>query len=81
MAEIKTIKDIDEESWAEFKSLAAANKLKLGIFFRNILEEYKKTRKVFWKEILYGEKILSDKEAEDLQNVVKHVRKESGFRI
>ncbi len=80
MAEIKTIKDIDDESWAEFKSLAARNKMKLGSFFRMLLGEYEKTSKFFWKDILYCEKILTDKEAEDMENIIKEVRKEYGFR-
>ena len=80
MTEVKTIKDVDAQTWAEFKSLAAKNKLKLGIFFKIILKEYEKTAKVFWKDILEGEKILSDKEADEIEDTVKRIRKERGFR-
>ena len=40
------------------------------------LEDKKK-----WDEILKGEKIISDKEAEDMLKIVKKLRKEKGFRI
>lgn len=80
MAEVKTIKDIDEETWAEFKSLAAKNKLKLGIFFKMILKEYEKNNRDFWDRILNGEKILSDEEAEDMEKIVKKIRNERDWR-
>jgi len=81
MADVKTIKDIDEETWSEFKSMAAKNKLRLGSFFKIVLKEYKKTEEVFWKGILDGEKILSEKESEDIENIIKNIRKDKGFRI
>jgi hypothetical protein len=81
MAEVKTIKDIDEPTWAEFKSMAARNKTKLGMFFKTLVEEHKKTRSSFWSDILDGEKILSDKEAYEMKEVVKNLRKEKGYRI
>ena len=34
-----------------------------------------------WNEILNGEKIMSDKEAEVLREIVEKIRKEKGFRI
>ena len=34
-------------------------------------------KKDFWDAILHGEKILSDKEAEDMQKIVKRLRKEN----
>ena len=80
MVEVKTIKNIDEETWAEFKSLAAKNKVKLGIFFKILLKEYEKNSRLFWNEILNGEKILSDKEAEGMEEVVKELREKRRWR-
>ncbi|HLC20358.1 MAG TPA: hypothetical protein VJK72_05530 [Candidatus Nanoarchaeia archaeon] len=37
-------------------------------------------KKDFWNAILHGEKILSDKEADELKKVVARLRKEKGFR-
>lgn len=34
----------------------------------------------FWKDIFGGEKILNDKETEELQKVITLLRKEYGFR-
>jgi methionyl-tRNA synthetase len=81
MAEIKTIKDIDEETWAEFKSLAAKNKVKLGIFFKSLVKDHKKSSTDFWNTILKGEKILSEEESKSIKEITEGVRKEYGFRI
>ncbi len=80
MADVKTIKDVDEKTWAEFKSLAARNRLKLGVCFKLLIKEHEKTSKDFWKNLLDGEKIFSDKEAAEMKEVVKKIRNEYGFR-
>lgn len=38
------------------------------------------SKKSVWDSILHGEKIISDKEAEDAEKLVKKSRKEYGFR-
>jgi len=80
METIKTIKGVNEESWAEFKSLAVRNRTNMGKLFERMLEEYKKKSEENWKIILSGKKILSDKEADDMLKIVKESRKEYGFR-
>jgi len=80
MTEVKTIKDVDSETWAEFKSFAAKNNVKLGIFFKTLVKEHKKNSSAFWNSILKGEKLLSDSEAKELESSIKNVRKEYGFR-
>ncbi len=77
---LKTIKGINEESWNEFKSIAAKNGMKMGRLFEQMLEEYKKRSEEAWKVILSGKKILSDKEAEDMIKIVEESRKDYGFR-
>ena len=81
MENIKTIKGIDGETWAESKSLAAKNKINMGRLFRIMLEEYKRKSEESWNRILSGKKILTDKEAEDMLKIVAEIRKEYGFRI
>lgn len=80
MSTTKTLKSVDEDSWFEFKSLAAKNNMKIGKFFEKMIEEYKENSKNFWEDILGCEKILSDEEAKYIEKVVKRVRKEIGFR-
>lgn len=75
MAEVKTIKDIDNDTWSEFKKLAARNDEKLGPFFKTLVKEYKKESTAFWSGILENEKILSEKEARDLKAEVGRLRK------
>lgn len=80
MPEVKTIKDVDEGTWAEFKSMAARDRVKLGPFFKVLVNEHKKVSTAFWNAILKGEKILSDDEAEAMIKTVKRLRQEYGFR-
>ena len=81
MVEVKTIKDIDEKTWSEFKSLAAINNMKLRTFFKTLVREHEVNNNHFWKTILKGKKIISDADAKELENLTKKTRKEYGFRI
>jgi len=59
--------------------MAAQHKVKMGTLFKKLIEEYKR-KSTFWKEILEGEKILSEKEARELGKVVHAIRQDYGFR-
>lgn len=80
MATVKTIKDVDEEAWLEFKSIAARNKMRMGKLFEEMVDEYKERSSAIWNNVLNPGKILSDKEAEDMEKLVGNLRKEKGFR-
>ena len=77
---VKTIKDVDEEAWLEFKSIAARNKVKMGKLFTRMVEDYKKKGKDFWDEILKGPHVLSKEEADAMLKTIRDIRKEYGFR-
>jgi hypothetical protein len=79
--EIKTIKGISREKWRRFKEIAAKKDLSLGSMFEVMLEEFSRRGDGVWDIILSGEKIISDKEAEELTREIKRLRKERGFRI
>lgn len=78
--QVKTIKGIDEQTWAEFKSLAAKRRMKAGELFKTMTREYEEKGKDLWEKILTGKKILSEKEASSLLEVTTIIRKEHGFR-
>ena len=80
MSTIKTIKDVSEESWQEFKVLAAKKKVKMGHLFEKMVEEYKNKDPNFWDKILKGPPLLSKEEADSMLETVRKLRKESGFR-
>ena len=62
MAEVKTIKGIDDKSWAEFKSIAALQKRNMGELFDDLLIAYKaKQVRGFWDDILTIKNPLSKK--------------------
>ncbi len=79
--EVRTIKGIGREKWRKFKELAFRKEVSMGKMFEILIEDFSKKRNDVWDEILDGEKILSDKEAKDLEKEVKKLRKEKGFRI
>lgn len=79
--ESRTIKGIGKDKWILFKTLASKKNLALGRLFETMVEDYAKRSDFVWKKVLSGERILSDKEAMELEKAVKEVRKERGFRI
>ena len=78
--ETKSIKNVDEETWKDFKTLALKNNMKMSILLKIMVNEFEKNSKDFWKEILSRKKSLTDEEADDIGNIVKKMRKERGFR-
>ncbi|MBU0758298.1 MAG: hypothetical protein KKF44_09590 [Nanoarchaeota archaeon] len=81
MSEVKTIKGVDNTSWAEFKSMAAENNKNMGDFFSDLVKFYKERKaKKFWDDILNGEKLLSDKDADKIKILVKEMRSDYGYR-
>ncbi|MBI4015640.1 MAG: hypothetical protein HY362_02895 [Candidatus Aenigmarchaeota archaeon] len=76
---LKTIKNVRENKWAEFKSLAAKDRINMGTLLENMISHYSKHREEVWNKILHGEKHLSDKEAEDLKKFIESIRKEKWF--
>ena len=80
MPTVKTIKDVDEEAWLEFKSIAVRNKMKMGKLLGKMVENYKEKSRTFWDDILKGPPALSKEEGEAMLDAVKNIRKEYGFR-
>ena len=79
MSQIKTIKGVADNVWSDFKSLAAKYNKNMGDFFGDVIEIYKENEnKDVWKEILYGEKVLSDKDANSIKTRINEFRKNSG---
>lgn len=80
MAEVKTIKGVDDDAWIEFKSLAAKNNQTMGSFFGKLIGSYKEDSRAVWDDILNTEPILTEKEARNMMKTVTAMRKERGFR-
>ncbi len=78
---VKTIKDVDEYIWREFRSLAARDNVKMGRLFEMMVEEYKKRRAKVRDEILKGKPGLSKKDADAMLKTVASLLKECGFPI
>ncbi len=77
---LKTIKGVREEKWAEFKGMAARNRVTMGKLLEGMIDAYSKYAEEGWKRILHGEKNLSDKEAEEMRKMVSELRKDVWFR-
>ena len=76
----KTVKNVDEKTWRKLRMMSAEYDIRIGELIERMTEDYEKRSRDFWKTILEGEKILTDKEAEELKSVVTALRKEKGFR-
>ena len=81
MSSVKTIKEVDEGVWGRFKGLAARSNLKMGVFFKVLIDGYESNARDSWDRILNSPKLLSDKEAKEMHREIKALRKEYGFRI
>ena len=80
VSEIKTIKDIDNETWNKFKEFASKQDLNLGEFFKTMVNEHERNSQSFWDAILKGKKIITEAEAKELKVATQRIRKEYGFR-
>lgn len=80
MPTVKTIKNVNEDVWLEFKSIAARNKMNMGKLFEDMVGEYKRKTKEFWDDILKGPPVISEEEAKAMEETTKRIRKEYGFR-
>jgi len=78
--EIRCIRDVDEETWKEFKELADKNKLKMSLLLKLMVKEMTKKSDSSWNSILNSKKNLSKEEADILETISKKARKERGFR-
>lgn len=78
--ETKCIKGVDKETWKDFKDLALKNHLKMSNLLKIMVNEFERNSKGLWKDILSRKKSLTDEEAEDIENIVKKMRGERGFR-
>lgn len=78
--ETKCIKNIEEETWKEFKTLAIKYNLNMGELLKRMIIKFNNNDKDLWNNILNRKKILSEKEAEDIEKITRKIRKERGFR-
>ncbi len=77
---IKTIKDVDEETWKIFKEMANKRRLKMGGLLREMVKEYRVKPSDTWNKVLNAKPILTNSEARDIKKIISKVRHEHGFR-
>ncbi|MBI2545649.1 hypothetical protein HYV81_00540 [Candidatus Woesearchaeota archaeon] len=77
-----SIKNISDGDWRLLKSEAARHNLKIAEFLNKMLREHKKKEEEQSNvhEILYGKKILDEKDAIKIKEVMSEFRKELEFR-
>ncbi|MBI3032698.1 hypothetical protein HYY69_04440 [Candidatus Woesearchaeota archaeon] len=74
------LKNVDEEAWRKFKAHAAENGMKLGDYFKEVVNKDTKPLKSNWHQILYGPKPLKGLfTSEDYKKIKKEVRE--GFKL
>src|SRR3990167_5197501 len=67
----KTNNYVDYETWRKLKVLAAEHDTTMGKILKKITEDYNERNRNFWDNILKGEKIITDKEAKEHEDLVK----------
>ena len=77
----KTVKGISPEAWAKLKSLAARKSTKIGKLIEEMTKYYDTRADEVWDMVLSGKKLLTDKEAEDMEKAIKDHKKERWFNI
>ncbi len=80
MSNLKTVRNVNESTWAEIKAIAARHRVSIGTLLDRMTKDYEKNSNETWSKILNPEKILSDNEAKEISNVAVKLRKEHGFR-
>jgi len=77
---VRTIKNVDDETWKIFKQAAAKKNVKIGTLLRYVAKELEKSELKTLSSYIPKNPILSEAEARELEQRVKEIRKEYGFR-
>jgi len=77
---VRTIKDVDEETWKTIREIARRENLKMASLLKEMTKEYRLKPSTAWNKILNTKPILTKKEATAMLKTVAKLRKESGFR-
>ncbi len=81
MSEVKTIKGVDEEIWADFKAIAEKEDRKMAEVLADLVKYYKERNiKKNWEEILTVKEPLTEYEAKMVEKRIKEFRKDFKFR-
>jgi hypothetical protein len=77
---VKTIKNVDDETWKLMKEAARREKLKMSALLKEMVKEHKSKPSKVWNIILNGKPLLTEREATEMLKTVTKLRKESGYR-
>lgn len=77
---VRTIKDVDEETWRTIREMARREKLKMATLLKEMAKEYRWKPSTTWNRILNTKPTLTKKEATAMLKTVAKLRKESGYR-
>jgi len=77
---VRTIKDVDEETWRLLKNLSEKKRMKMGKFLGTMVRGYSRKGGLKLSDIIPKKPILTKKEAEDIKSIVVKIRHEYGFR-
>lgn len=77
---VRTIKDVDDETWKLIKEISRREKMRVGMLLKDMAKEYKSRPATSWEKILNTKPILTEEEAKDIMKIIDKVRHEYGFR-
>jgi|APSaa5957512622_1039677.scaffolds.fasta_scaffold02473_5 hypothetical protein len=79
--EVRTIKNVDAETWKKFKVLAVREGVSMSVLLRGLVNSYDRKKSSVWGKVFDKDNKLKYGEAEDLEKISKKLRKERGFRV
>ena len=77
---LKTIKNVDDETWHRFKVLSVKNHIPMGKLLKKMIANYESESQEFWKTVLSGEQILSSEDIKEMKKDIAWIREEKGYR-
>jgi len=77
---LKTIKNVDDETWHRFKVLSIKNRIPMGNLLKKMIASYESESEQFWKTVLSGKQILSGEDIKEMKKDIAWIREEYGYR-
>lgn len=74
---LRTIRDVDTDTWKQMRELAWKRKMKMAILLKMMVKDFSKNKV---RSIIPEKPILTKDEAEGIEETLKNLRKEHGFR-
>jgi len=78
---IRTIRDVDNLTWKKMREISTRKKIRMGKLLEEMTSSYsEKEGKEWWEWLKNRKPSLTEKEADEMLEFAKKLRKEPGYR-